>query len=143
MKTEFHHSVFLVQNMVIRTDEMLNIVTTLSDDSGLKVTINESVKGGLITGTACTVGGIILGPVGLALGGAVGGFVAYLLGDGKFKPVSNVIMHEMRDEERQQLATSVRNIVADLDATDAVQLMVLINGNAALKGRIGKNSKNS
>ena len=123
--------------MVIRTDEMIHIVTTLSDDSGLKVTINESVKGGLITGTACTVGGLILGPVGLALGGAVGGFVAYILGDGKFKPVSNVIMYDMRDEDRQKLATAVRNIIADLDAADAVQLMVLINGNAALKGRIG------
>ena len=123
--------------MVIRTDEMIHIVTTLSDDSGLKVTINESVKGGLITGTACTVGGLILGPVGLALGGAIGGFVAYVLGDGKFKPVSNVIMYDMRDEDRQKLATAVRNIIADLDAADAVQLMVLINGNAALKGRIG------
>ena len=66
----------------------------------------------------------------------LGGVVAYVLGDGKFKPVSKVIMYEMRDEDRHQLAVAVRNIVADLDAADAVQLLVMINGNAALKGRI-------
>lgn len=35
---------------IIRTDEVAKIISTLSDDSGLKVTVNESMKGGLITG---------------------------------------------------------------------------------------------
>ena len=77
-----------------------------------------------------------LGPPGLAIGGAVGGCIAYVLGDGKFKPVSQVILHEMQPEDRIQLANSVRRILSDLDATDAMNLMVLLNTNAALKGRI-------
>lgn len=122
--------------MVIRTDEILCILSKLSDESGLKVTVQESVKGGVLAGTACTIGGVLLGPPGLAIGGAIGGCLAYLLGNGKFKPVSRVITHDMKNEDRQQLVQSVRRIVDDLDATDGMQLLVLINGNAALKGRV-------
>jgi len=122
--------------MVIRTDEVINILSKLSDESGLKVTVNESIKGGLIAGTACTIGGVLLGPPGLAIGGAIGGCIAYVIGDGKFKPVSRVITHEMKSEDREQLVNSVHTILADLDATDGMQMLVLINGNAALKGRL-------
>ena len=57
--------------MVIRTDEVINILSKLSDESGLKVTVNESIKGGVIAGSACTIGGILLGPPGLAIGGEI------------------------------------------------------------------------
>ena len=57
--------------MVIRTDEVINILSKLSDESGLKVTVNESIKGGVIAGSACTIGGILLGPPGLAIGGKI------------------------------------------------------------------------
>ena len=50
--------------MVIRTDEMINVLTKLSDESGMKVTVQQSVRGGLIAGTVCTVGGMLLGPAG-------------------------------------------------------------------------------
>lgn len=122
--------------MVIRTDEIVNIVSKLSDESGLKVTVKESVKGGVIAGAACTIGGVLLGPPGLAIGGAIGGCLAYVFGNGKFRPVSDVIMHDMRNEDRQQLVHSVQRILADLDPADAMHLLVLINGNAALKGRV-------
>lgn len=122
--------------MVIRTDEMVRVISTLSDESGLKVTLNESVKGGLLTGIACTIGGLVLGPAGLAIGGTLGGIVAYLKTDGKFKPVSQVILYEMDEIQRQQLVGSVQTILNDLDAADTMQLLVLLNGNAALKARV-------
>lgn len=122
--------------MVFRTDEICNIISKLSDESGLRVTVNESVKGGVIAGSACTIGGVLLGPPGLAIGGAIGGFLAYVLGNGKFKPVSDVIAHDMKPEDRQQLVRSVERIIADLDAADAMHLLVLIQGNAALKGQV-------
>jgi len=122
--------------MVIRTDEVVRIISTLSDDSGLKVTVNESMKGGLITGVVCTLGGMIFGPVGLALGGTLGGIYSYIKSDGKFKPVSHVIMYEMDEFQKAQLADSVQTILQDVDATDAMQILVLLNGNPALKMRI-------
>ena len=56
--------------------------------------------------------------------GAIGGFLAYVLGNGKFKPVSDVIAHDMKPEDRQQLVRSVERIIADLDAADAMHLLV-------------------
>ena len=70
----FYFQVYLVSpkhKMVIRTDEILSILSKLSDESGLKVTVQESVKGGVVAGTACTIGGVLLGPPGLAIGGTV------------------------------------------------------------------------
>ena len=62
--------------------------------------------------------------------------MAYLKTDGKFKPVSQVIMYEMDEIQRQQLVGSVQTILNDLDAADTMQLLVLLNGNAALKARV-------
>lgn len=49
----------------------------------LKVTLNESKKGAIITGAMALTGGIILGPIGLAVGSGVGGFFSYYLCEGK------------------------------------------------------------
>ena len=72
----------------------------------------------------------------MAIGGALGGCLAYMLSEGKFKPVSRVIMYEMREEDRQQLVNSVSRILSELDASDGMQLLILLNGNAALKSRV-------
>ena len=64
--------------MVIRTDEILSILSKLSDESGLKVTVHQSVKGGVVAGTACTIGGVLLGPPGLAIGGMHSGCRGYI-----------------------------------------------------------------
>ena len=66
----------------------------------------------------------------------LGGIVSYLKSDGKFKPVSHVIMYEMEDLQRQQLAESVQNILNEVDASDVMQIMVMIKGNEVLKTRI-------
>ncbi len=73
-------------------------------------------------GSCATVGGMIAGPPGLAIGGAIGGCLAYIFGEGKFRPVSHVIMYEMKEEEKQQLVASVQNIIHNLDAGDALEV---------------------
>ena len=120
--------------MVIRTDEVINIVSTLSDESGLKVTVKESLKGGLLTGVICTLFGCLLGPIGFVIGGIIGGILAYMK-SGKFKPVSHVI-GQLDEFKKEQLAESVKIILNDLDVTDAVQLMVMLHGDIPLKTKI-------
>ena len=66
----------------------------------------------------------------------LGGIVSYLKSDGKFKPVSQIIMYEMEEIHREQLAQSVQTILNEVDATDLMQMMVIIKGNEVLKTRI-------
>jgi len=54
--------------MTIKKAEILNIVRLLAEDEQVRVTVTESVKGGLITGATATAGGILFGPVGVAAG---------------------------------------------------------------------------
>ncbi len=124
--------------MVIRYNDIVQVVTTLADEENIQVAVKETLKGGLIAGSACIAGGLLLGPPGLAIGGAVGGGLAYCLARDKFKPMSQVILYEMSAEQQTQLVDSVKNILRDADATDAVELMALLNGNVALKAKIAQ-----
>lgn len=45
----------------------------------LKVAVKECSKGGIIAGGACALGGFIFGPVGLAVGGTIGGEQVFIL----------------------------------------------------------------
>ena len=51
------------------------------------MTVKGSAKGGLIAGATSAVGGLILGPLGLAVGGTLGGLLAYATAE-PYKPVS-------------------------------------------------------
>ena len=49
--------------------------------------------------------------------------MAYLMSKDKFKPLSEVIMHDMSDDQREKLAASVAAVLADLRVED-VQLLL-------------------
>ena len=105
--------------MVIRYNDILTLVTTLGDQEGLRVTATESAKGGLIAGAACALGGLLMGPAGLAVGGAVGGCVAAYMSSGKFKSVSSIILEDMTADVQRQLVDTVQEILSNVDAGDA------------------------
>ena len=54
--------------MPIEVDDVMQLLCTLSDEADLKVSVKESVKGGVITGMAATAGALVMGPPGLAIG---------------------------------------------------------------------------
>jgi alpha-galactosidase/6-phospho-beta-glucosidase family protein len=58
------------------------------------------------------------------------------MGDGKFKPVSHVIMYDMKDEDQKQLVASVENLIRNLDAGDALEMVAMVQGNSVLKAKI-------
>jgi hypothetical protein len=54
--------------MAINTRHILDIVSELGEDNQVRVTVKESLKGAGIAATTTAVGGVLLGPVGLAVG---------------------------------------------------------------------------
>jgi nicotinamide mononucleotide (NMN) deamidase PncC len=54
--------------MPINSREILNVVTQLTEDRCVRVTVKESVKGGCIAAATTIIGGLMLGPPGLAIG---------------------------------------------------------------------------
>lgn len=69
--------------MTINTKELLDAVAILTDEAEMKVTLKSSAKGALICGGSAFVGAILMGPIGLAVGGTVGGVTAAYLSKGE------------------------------------------------------------
>lgn len=69
------------------TSELMNALAILADNEELKVTLKQSGKGGLICGAMCMIGGILAGPPGLLVGGALGSVAAFAHGKGMNHPI--------------------------------------------------------
>jgi len=122
--------------MVLSYNDIMELLRVLSDDKNLRVTVTESGKGALVAGGVAGIGGLVLGPVGLALGGTVGGCLAAYMGHGKFKPLAKVIMEDIKDDQKLQLVNAVRGVMGNLDAGDAVTLIALVTSNDGLRNRV-------
>jgi hypothetical protein len=56
----------------------------------------------------------------------VGGAAAYVMGKDKFKSIPDIIMNDMTDAQRTQLAASVSDVIADLRVEDAALLLPML-----------------
>jgi len=121
--------------MVIRSTEVIQALSILSEQSGLQATVGQSMKGGLITGGVASFTGLLFGPAGFAIGGTLGGILATFITKDQFVPVSQVIM-DMEPRDKERLYMSMENFVTSLDATDAMQLVALMQGNEILKRNV-------
>lgn len=122
--------------MVIKYEDILKVITTLGDDENLRITVKQSAKGGLIAGISCAVGGLLAGPPGLAVGGAAGGCLAAYLAGNSFKPLSIVILYDMKPVDQRALVDAVTKIIQNVDAMDVIELLALTQGSAVLKAKI-------
>ncbi|TRY61416.1 hypothetical protein TCAL_06685 [Tigriopus californicus] len=122
--------------MVISSSDLLQVVSLLSAEQNLQVTVNQSLKGGAIAGLGAFLGGLALGPRGLAIGGASGGLLAAVLAEDSFKSVADVIRYDMKNDDREQLVALVRGIIHDVDAQDLIALTAVVNATPALKRHI-------
>lgn len=80
----------------------------------LQVLAPQKMKGGLITCTSATVGGVCAGPLGLLLGGMFGGTVAAYTCKPQVMPVKDILSSLPRDQ-RQRLYQSFEKTLFDED----------------------------
>ncbi|XP_047191081.1 uncharacterized protein LOC118284694 isoform X4 [Scophthalmus maximus] len=114
-----------------RFHDVLMLCCDLCPNVEIKNTLKCAAKGGSAVGTMATVGGLLLGPPGLLVGGVVGSFAAYWWTKGDFKPVHQIIM-ELSPSERQQLYDDVIGALENLEWEDCDQLYALVRSNPVL-----------
>lgn len=71
--------------MPINTRELMEAIAIVSDEHNVRVALKQSGKGAAVCAACCFAGGVLLGPVGLAVGGAAGGVAAYKMTSGKLQ----------------------------------------------------------
>ena len=116
--------------MPLSSHDLQRVVAHLAEEEELKVTVKSSVYGGLVAGITTTLGGLLAGPSGLLVGGAVGGALAYK-SSGNFKPVSEVIK-DMNAHDRELLYDAMKDIVDNLVFEDYLSLLAFVSGGPGL-----------
>lgn len=118
--------------MPINTNEVMTVLGQLADQHNVKVAVKHSMICGLAVGVATAIGGLLMGPLGLAVGGTLGSVVAAVKTSGEFKSVSQVILEDMTPYQQTQLAASCMKIIQDFRVEDiAILLPLLLNAPAA------------
>ena len=116
--------------MPISPTDLQRVMAILADEDELKATIKSSGFGGLVAGITTAVGGLVAGPAGFLVGGAVGGALAYSSA-GSFKPVSQIIK-DMNAHERQLLYDTMKDIIDNLRIDDYLALITFLSGGPGL-----------
>ncbi|XP_064540266.1 protein C19orf12 homolog [Drosophila montana] len=119
--------------MPIDTRELMEAIAIVADERNIRVAVKQSAKGTAICAACCFAGGLLMGPVGLAVGGAAGGIAAYKVTSGTFKPLGEVILNDLTDMQREQLVQHVTKAIAEVHPTDLVMLLPLITQNASVQ----------
>lgn len=54
--------------MSYNDNELINVICDISEIKSMKVAVKSSLQSGVVVGAAATVGGLLLGPRGIAIG---------------------------------------------------------------------------
>lgn len=54
--------------MVVAVTEIIQLLSTLSEEENIRVTVTQAAKGGLLAGGGAFIGGILGGPPGICAG---------------------------------------------------------------------------
>lgn len=138
----------------------MNGLAVLTDDQNMRVTIKNSGKGALVCGASCFVGGIVAGPVGMAIGGTLGGlkawhmsrgisnstrknnelwtyddsfFFFFFILSGQFKSVAEVIRYDMTNAQREQLKDYIMAVATEFEITDLAVLLPMLMSNTSIQ----------
>ncbi|TRY82846.1 hypothetical protein DNTS_022059 [Danionella cerebrum] len=121
-----------------RVDDVMKLCCELSANQQVKTAVKQSGKGAVAAGGLAFAGGLLGGPLGIAVGkyrGAVGGLLGCWMTSGQFKPLPQVIM-EMTPDQQRRLYDDITAVLGSITWTDVAQLTALVLGNASLQQQV-------
>ncbi|XP_076856990.1 protein C19orf12 homolog [Brachyhypopomus gauderio] len=121
--------------MAQRVEDIMRLCCEVSANRQMKAAVKNSGKGAAVAGGSAFVGGLLAGPPGIALGGAIGGLLGCWMTSGQFRPVPQIIM-ELPPQQQQKLFSDVMAVLGTLDWTDVAQLLMMVMGNVSLQEQI-------
>ncbi|KZC12072.1 hypothetical protein WN55_03153 [Dufourea novaeangliae] len=93
--------------MYLSEENVLQEVIKLDCVKKMKVSIHSSVKYGALVGVATAASGILGGPIGLAIGGAVSSCLAGYATHGQYKSVPYILLYETTSEAWKKLSKAI------------------------------------
>ncbi|ODM99506.1 Protein C19orf12 [Orchesella cincta] len=116
--------------MPVNVHEIMEACELLARQDNLNLCIQESLKGATMAGFGSFIGGVLMGPVGIAVGATVGGVVGSSVCR-HYQPLWQIIQ-EMNEADKDRFAKHMQKVLNDLDITDAVVLMTLVRDPTAM-----------
>ncbi|XP_025023405.1 protein C19orf12 homolog isoform X2 [Python bivittatus] len=121
--------------MPVSMKDVMQLLCHISEERKMKAAFKHSGRGALVVGTTAFFGGLMAGPPGLAVGGAIGGLLGAWMTAGQFKPIPQIIL-ELPPAEQQRLYENACAIIQNLDWTDTAQLIALVMSNGAIQEKL-------
>lgn len=109
----------------LQIDDVIQILSVLADEANLRVTVKESLKGGLITGVTTVLGGLIGGRIGLAIGAVAGGIGAAAMSK-DFQGVGSVLLN-MDQQKKEILFGRIKDCCTKASFSDIGKFKDVVN----------------
>ncbi|XP_006817156.1 protein C19orf12 homolog [Saccoglossus kowalevskii] len=103
--------------MPVSAEDLVRLLALLAEEEEMKVTVHQSIKGGLIAG------------------GAVGGAVGAWATKGTFRPVSQILI-DMNKEQRMQLQEYFSTVATNITSDDFMALSKLVEGDDEIRRKM-------
>ena len=126
--------------MSVNAEEFISFLSLLASEKDIRVIIHHDAKGGLLTGTSATVGGICGGPMGLVIGGLFGGTVAAITCRSTQEEVATLLTH-LRKDKRMDLFDAFSDILCELNPKNYTELSSIVERNPDMKQTIVRKLK--
>lgn len=124
--------------MSLATPELLNAVFEIATIKEMKIALNVSTQCGIITSLITVAGGLIGGPPGIAVGGLIGTALASYHASGKFKSVHEILLTEATADQKEKLASALRNLLTAENILTVIQFAATINSDRLLLEAVKK-----
>ncbi|KAG7268566.1 hypothetical protein CRUP_036323 [Coryphaenoides rupestris] len=117
-----------------RTEDIMRLCCNVSTQQSIRVTFDQSYSGAVMVGGFAFVGGLVAGPVGIFVGGAIGGLVGWV-NSAQFQSLTWVLRNLPPGLQRE-LCAQVMAGLSSLDWTDAAQAVARVMASSTLQQQV-------